>query len=116
MVANWGIPMRKFETGATRDTDANKLDFEGAMSPIALESLVAYMHRHRETSQGPRASDNWQKGMPRDEYMKSMWRHFHEAWKLHRAGVVDDRQLEDALCGVWFNVQGYLHELIKARG
>jgi len=35
-------------------------------------------------------------------------------WKLARARATGD-EIEEALCAVWFNVQGYLHELIRAR-
>lgn len=105
--------MRKFETGATRDADDAKLDYEGFLCPYAVERFAEYMHKHRQTPNGLRDSDNWQKGIPLDAYMKSMWRHMHEVWKLHRAGTIDERQLEDALCALWFNVQGYLHEILK---
>jgi hypothetical protein len=105
--------MRTFETGATRDADQDKLDLEGFCCPHVLRRFGEYMHHHRKQADGSmRASDNWQKGIPLDAYMKSMWRHFHEVWLLHRAGYADNRQMEDALCGVLFNVQGYLHELI----
>lgn len=108
--------MREFGTGATRDLDDNKLDFEGFLSPLALERFAQYMHEHRRTANGVRASDDWQKGIPLEVYIKSLLRHAHEVWKLHRIGYVDERQMEDALCGVWFNTQGYLLELIKKRG
>ena len=53
--------MHHFGTGATRDSDANKLDFEGFLSPPALEAYAEYMHRHRFQADGVvRASDNWQ--------------------------------------------------------
>lgn len=106
--------MRTFETGATRDDDQFKLDYEGFLSPQALESFAAYMHKHRLQADGQmRASDNWQKGMPRDAYMKSMWRHFMDVWRLHRDPNAADCDREEALCAVLFNVQGYLHELSR---
>ena len=102
--------MRKFETGATRDNDENKLDFEGFFSPIVLERFAEYMHKHRKQADGEmRESDNWQKGMPIDAYMKSMWRHFFAVWKHHRAG---EDNIED-LCALMFNVQGMLYEKLK---
>src|SRR5882724_9432547 len=64
-----------------------------------------------------RDSDNWQKGIPRVAYMKSAWRHFMDLWALHRASSpltpTGHEKLEDALCGLFFNVQGYLHEYLK---
>ena len=58
------------------------------------------------------------KGIPKDAYMKSMWRHFHQAWTMHRGYQAFDEkgngvELEDALCGILFNAMGYLHELRK---
>jgi len=113
-------PVRVFDTGATRDTETGKLDFEGFLSPAVLERYAEYMHRNRFLSDGSlRDSDNWQKGIPRTAYMKSLWRHFFDAWKLHRGLAATDRStgkaitLEDALCGVLFNAMGYLHELLK---
>lgn len=110
--------MRTFETGATRDTDEDKLDFEGFLSPRVLQRFAEYMHHHRKQADGQlRASDNWQKGIPREAYMKSMWRHFMDVWMMHRSvDSVNPLVLEDALCAMLFNVQGYLHELLKARG
>jgi hypothetical protein len=106
--------IRTFETGATRDTEAGKLDYEGFLSPWALSSFAEYMHRHRTQSDGTlRDSDNWQKGIPTDAYMKSAWRHFTDVWQHHRSGAKNEMALEEALCALLFNVQGYLHELVK---
>jgi hypothetical protein len=110
--------MRVFATGATRNHDHDKLDFEGFLSPLALERFAEYMHKHRLQADGQlRSSDNWQKGIPMDAYMKSAWRHFFAWWKAYR-GQPSDELLdieEEALCALLFNVQGYLHELRKAR-
>jgi len=105
--------IREFDTGATRDTSDDKLDFEGFLSPIVLERFAEYMHKHRFQADGEkRASDNWQKGMPKDAYMKSAFRHFMDLWKEHRGH--DSREgVEDALCALMFNIQGYLHEHLK---
>lgn len=109
--------MRTFDTGATRDSDHDKIDPEGFLSPLAILRFCEYMHRHRLQADGNlRTSDNWQKGMPVEAYMKSLLRHVldlhlcHDgAYALARSGRVD------ALCGIWFNVQGYLHELERSR-
>lgn len=112
--------MRQFETGATRDTDETKLDYEGFLSPLSLEAYAKYLHKHRIQADGKlRDSDNWQKGIPKAVYMKSMFRHFMEVWKLHREYPVQDPktaqviQKEEALCALAFNVLGYLHEVVK---
>lgn len=103
---------RVFATGATRDADLDKYDYEGFLAPAVLERFAEYMHKHRRQVDGSmRDSDNWQKGIPRDQYMKSLWRHFMEVWAGHRAGQVDD----EALCALLFNVMGYLYELQAGR-
>ena len=104
--------VRQFKTGATRDQDTEKFDYEGFLSPAVLERFGSYMHKHRKQSDGKlRDSDNWQKGMPRDAYMKSMWRHFMDVWKNHRGLPAED--LEESLCAMLFNVQGYLFEVMR---
>lgn len=102
--------MRKFGSGATRDDETNKLDYEGFLSPIVLQRFARYMHQHRIQADGNlRDSDNWQKGMPRDAYMKSAWRHFMAWWSAHRNGQND----EEALCALLFNTMGYLYEVLR---
>lgn len=109
--------MRTFDTGATRDVDENKYDYEGFLSPLVVERFAAYMHKHRLQADGKlRDSDNWQKGMPLVVYMKSGWRHFFEWWREHRAGNTGD-VLQEAICALMFNLQGYLHTVLtKPKG
>ena len=107
--------IRVFKTGATRDTDNNKLDYEGFLSPIVLERYAQYMHKHRIQPDGKlRASDNWLKGIPKEEYIKSLFRHFMDLWKEHR-GFKSRDGIEDALCGMMFNTMGYLYEVLKKK-
>lgn len=107
--------MRVFTTGATRHNDNSKLDYEGFLSPMALDAYAQYLNKHRVQADGKlRASDNWQLGIPRDVYIKSLFRHFVDAWKLHRGYRVDGVTIEDALSAVLFNAFGYLHEHLKA--
>lgn len=105
--------IRKFETGATRDIDLNKYDYEGFISPLVLDRYAAYMHKHRIQPDGSlRDSDNWQKGIPKTAYMKSGFRHFMDWWRQHRGWPGQDT-LEDSLCALMFNVQGYLDTILK---
>ena len=104
--------MRKFITGATRDSEEGKLDYEGFLSPAVLKAYAEYMNKHRIQSDHVRDSDDWQKGIPKEVYMKSAWRHFFDWWLEHRGHKSRDG-LKDALCGLLFNAMGYLHELLK---
>lgn len=105
--------VRTFQTGATREIDTNKYDYEGFLSPLVLDRFAQYMHKHRIQVDGTlRDSANWQKGIPKEAYMKSGFRHFMDWWRQHRGHKGQDT-LEDSLCALLFNVQGYLHELLK---
>lgn len=105
--------MREFETGATRDDDDTKLDFEGFLNPLVLERFGQYMLKHQVQADGAlRSSDNWQKGMTKDAYIKSGLRHVHDWWMEHR-GYTSREGLQDALCAVMFNVMGYLLEELR---
>lgn len=105
--------MRQFETGATRNTDEGKYDYEAFMSPMVIERYAAYMHKNRIQANGQlRDGDNWQKGIPKNAYIKSAWRHFMDWWKEHR-NIPTQEGIEQALCAILFNVMGYLHEHLK---
>lgn len=108
---------RKFDSGATRNQDTDKPDYEGFCSPLVEKRFGKYMHQHRLQKDGTlRASDNWQLKIPFDEYIKSGKRHVLD-WHLHHRGYSDEtvEELEDSLCAILFNVQGYLHELLKEK-
>jgi hypothetical protein len=113
--------IRKFETGATRDTEEGKYDYEGFLSPLVLEEYGKYMHQHRKQSDGGlRDSDNWQKGIPRTAYIKSLWRHLFQLWKLQRGIETRDEKgnlvtIPEACSAILFNVQGYLFEYLMKR-
>jgi len=64
--------MRQFDSGATRSNDDNKPDYEGFLSPLVIRRFGEYMVKHQIQEDGKkRASDNWQKGIPKDQYIKS---------------------------------------------
>ena len=106
------VRIRKFESGASRDTDLGKLDFEGFLSPLVLLEFGRYMHLHRIQSDNTlRESDNWQKGIPKTEYMKSLLRHVMDVWLFHREHIGRET-MKQALCGVLFNTMGYLHTIL----
>ena len=110
------IPMKRqkkirvFSTGAKRDTDEGKLDYEGFLSPEVLKIYAEYMDKHMLMRDGSRrSSDDWQKGISKEVYMKSGLRHVHDVWMEHR-GYESREGLRDALCGVIFNFMGYLFQ------
>lgn len=105
--------VRTFATGATRDTDQGKLDYDGFLSPLVLKRYAEFMHAHRVQPDGTlRDSDNWQKGIPQDEYRKSTWRHWMDVWAWDRGWPIEG-DVEEAACAVLFNVMGWLHERLK---
>jgi hypothetical protein len=103
--------IRQFATGATRDTATDKPDYEAFLSPVVIERYGRYMMEHQVQPDGTlRPGDNWQKGIPIDVYMKSMWRHFLAVWSAHR----DQGYANEAdLCALKFNVDGMLHEILE---
>ena len=110
--------MRVFTTGATRDQDTTKLDYEGFISPLVAKRYAKYMHAHRKQADGTvRGSDNWQLGIEKEAYVKSLIRHVEDV-KLHWDGFPDeavDQDLESVLCAVLFNTSGLLFEILKEK-
>ncbi|SFZ81684.1 hypothetical protein SAMN02983003_0633 [Devosia enhydra] len=108
--------VRTFATGANRDLDENKLDFEAFLSPLVLQDYAVYMHGKRRLADGSlRDGDNWQKGIPVDAYMKSLARHWQDLW-LHHRGYAD-LAVEDyptTLAAMLFNVMGAYDVYLKA--
>lgn len=113
-------PVRSFDTGATRSADQYRDDPEGFMSPIVEDRFNEFMSKHRKQSDGSfRDSDNWQKGLPLSTYAKGLKRHVLHFWLRHRGWKVRDPlaapNIEEDLCAIIFNAQGYLFELLKKR-
>lgn len=110
--------IRKFETGATRDTDTGKLKIEGFIDPLVDLRFSQFMHKHRKQADGTtRAPDNWQKGIPLSAYGDSLVRHVLD-FRLHHDGYPEqavEQNIEDVLCAIIFNARGYLYETVKAR-
>lgn len=112
--------MREFEGGATRDTDKDKLSYVKALSPIVLKEYVIYLGKHRTCADGSlRDWNNWKQGIPKDIYIDSLGRHFWDVWLLTEGFTTTDNhgdvEMKDALCGLLFNTQGLLFELLKEK-
>ena len=107
--------IRTFKTGATRNLEGEKLDYEAFLSSTALKRFATYMHKNRHLEDGTlRDGDNWKKGFPIESFMKSGWRHFFTWWDNHRNPTTDE-EIEEALCGLMFNTMGYLREYLKKK-
>ncbi len=98
-----------------------KIDPEAALSPLVLTAYCEYVRSHRlQGSKDARSDDNWQLGISPTSYMKSLWRHLLEAWRIHREipaykGENVAENMNDALCAIIFNAQGMLHERLKKK-
>jgi hypothetical protein len=110
--------MREFSSGATRNLDTNKLDYEAFLSPIVLKAYAEYLNKHRVQADGKiRDGDNWQKLFGEKHYdvcMKSLWRHFMDLWLFHR-GFEPSESVDDALAAIIFNASAYYFALLKKR-
>ena len=109
-------PIRTFDTGATRDQDATKPDYEGFLSPLVVVKFGEYMTRHRTQADGGlRDSDNWQKGIPKREYLKSLLRHLLDLWLIERGWGkwAREQDISNVVCAILFNASGYLHVVAK---
>jgi len=109
---------REWASGAYRDTNDEKLDYEAFYSPLVVREFARYMHKHRKQSNGKlREGDNWQGlfGTPKEHRkvcMKSLWRHFQDLWMLHRGYRVGGVTKKEVLCAMLFNVQAYLFSIL----
>lgn len=112
---------RIFKTGANRNSDENKLDYEGFISPLVELVYANYLHLHRLLEDGSmRDSDNWQKGIPKKELMKSAHRHWQDIRLLFDGYKVAEGQKEitmvEALCGMKFNIDAMIHAEMTQEG
>lgn len=108
-------PIRTFDTGANRNSDAGKLDYEGFFNPAVMQKWAEYMHKNRFLQDGStRASDNWQLGIPKEECIKSLLRHVMDLWLEHR-GEPSRETIDEALGAIMFNAQAYWLAVIRER-
>lgn len=100
-----------------------KLDYEGFENPFVREFFAKYMDGHRIQADGePRNSDNWQKGISKTAYVKSLIRHVQDLHLTWRGGIATDPEkdtevgMEELLCAIIFNAQGLLFETLVDSG
>lgn len=108
--------MRQFDSGATRDNNADKYDYKGFLSAKAIRRFGQYMHQHRKQADGSmRGSDNWKLGIPIAAYTESFVRHTIDFMAALEKLPQGSPEADELACAIWFNVQGYLHEREKLR-
>lgn len=106
--------IRTFDTGATRDTNENKLEYRRFFSPMVLRRRAEFMHKNRLQSDGKlRDPDNWKKGMPHSVYADSLSRHVREMEQALESPELGG--IEETLCAIMFNAEGLLYELLAGR-
>ena len=110
-------PVRKFDSGATRDTSEGKLEYARFMSPIVLKRFSEYMDLHRKQTDGNlREPDNWQKlfgDKHEDVCMDSLYRHLMDVWLINKGFKSEAREdIESALCAILFNAQAWLFKVL----
>jgi hypothetical protein len=107
--------VRTFDTGATRDTDEGKHDIEAFFSPLVTKRRAEYMHLHRKQPDGNlRDGDNWQKGIPYQQSLKSLCRHIEDI-KLLSRGYYAREDIETAICAAMFNLESMLLTRLEER-
>ena len=108
--------MRTFDTGAIRDANIDKKDYRGFLSARVIQRFGDYMHQHRQQADGGlRAADNWKKGIPIEAYEESLVRHTIDFMRELEDGCGAGLVAEDLACAILFNLQGWLHERLKAK-
>jgi hypothetical protein len=112
-----GGSKRVFETGATRDANDDKLQYEGFDNPLVTKRFAQYMHKNRHMKDGTmRDPDNWQNLFGEKHFqvcIESLTRHVEDL-KLHHRGYSDEavEELEDSICGILFNAKAYLLKIL----
>ena len=109
--------LRKFDSGAIRDTNIGKLEYYGFFSPLVMKRFAEYMGMHRKLPDGSlRGSDNW-KGLFGEEHSRvcfdSLLRHLMDVWLIMDNYQDEARDsMEEALCAMSFNINALLLKLL----
>ena len=97
--------IRKFETGAIRDSEIEKEDYIETISWTAFKRYAQYM-TGKKAKYG---AGNFKKGIPIESYERSLVRHLQKYLEnKHEDGVVEVG--EDHLSAMIFNIFGIMHE------
>jgi len=107
--------MRKFKTGAIRDTDEGKINYARGLSPIVIQRYGEFMLKHNaQVDGGHRDEGNWKKGFTKQTYMESKFRHFVATWLINDGFLfdIDREEFIESLCAELFNTMGMMHVLL----
>lgn len=94
--------IRKFETGAVRGS-GGKFDFPEYISAHLLFRYAEHMKKNVIKY----GAGNWKKGIPREEYFKSLCRHFFMVFMEETEGIRMEPE-SDHLAALIFNIQGMM--------
>lgn len=102
--------VRSFTTGAIRDVDDDKEDYIESISWLTMKRYAHYMKK-QEKKYG---RGNWRKGIPIEEYEKSLIRHLQK-YISKKYYEIDTEPDFDHLSAMLFNLQGLIHEEEKIK-
>jgi hypothetical protein len=97
--------MRKFTSGAVRDSDDTKEDYVETISWRAMKRYAKYMTGKKSRY----GSGNFKKGIPIESYEQSLLRHIQKYLEnKYEGGTIEVE--EDHLSAIVFNTFGIMHE------
>lgn len=98
-------PVRKFETGAIRDSEEGKEDYIETISWTAFRRYAQFM-TGKKVRYG---SGNFKKGIEISSYERSLVRHLVK-YLSNKHEAADLEKNDDHLCAMLFNIFGIIHE------
>jgi hypothetical protein len=97
--------IRKFESGAVRDTSSSKYDYYGFREPRTEQIFAWYMDKHRKLPDGSvRDANNWWKGWSKDISLQSLVRHVEDLQAIHAGYVVIEIRGKDGVRKVYHDL------------
>lgn len=97
--------IRKFETGAIRDSENEKEDYVETISWRAMKRYAKYMTAQKKKY----GEGNFKKGIPVDAYERSLLRHIQKYLENKYEGGNVEKDF-DHLSAIVFNTFGIMHE------
>lgn len=97
--------IRRFATGAVRDSDKGKEDYVEGISWLALQRYARYM----DSKSLRYGRGNWIRGLTSECLIASMLRHVQKFMAEWQYGICDEK--DDHLSAVAFNLLTLMHEL-----